>query len=176
MPFFSVIFWSAALLFVGGGLVIFGTLSVKAWRRKWPVLKWVFSAFFGLFALIATYGIGGHVYGCYLDSLPEVAFRRAFHREPNGVQLLHGHSGHFIDSSGIDIAFQTDRRTFDALRPEKMDRGTLEDYRRLDIYKPKWWRRPGETSEIWVSQDEDTTTVMTWDGDGLVQYYWAALY
>ena len=155
--------------------MVSGVLSVKAWRRKRPVLKWVFSACFAAFTSVGVYGIASCAHGCYLDSLPTVAFQRAFHQEPRGVELLHGHSSHFVDSSGIDLAFHTDRKTFDSLRPATMNRGTIDDYKRLNIYKPKWWRKPVETSDIWISDDESVTTVMTWDSDGLVQFYRTAL-
>ena len=174
-PFLWVTFWGAVYLFVGGGLAISSALWGRARRKNQPILKWVFGLLFAACAAVALCGISWYAYDCYLDSLPDVAFRRAFHREPRGVQLLHGGSGHFVDSGGIDLAFRADRETFDSLRTETMDRGTLEDYRRLDIYKPKWWRMPVETSEIWISKEEYATTVMMWDSDGLVQFSWFSL-
>lgn len=71
-----------------------------------------------------------------------------------------------------------------------MEMGTIEEYRRHNIYKPKWWRNPGPETEIWIKDRTYSTTdghkppeqnfgseltIMTWDADGLAQFYWSGI-
>jgi hypothetical protein len=164
---------------------------IVARRKKWPVLIWICGCLFAAFSLVAVGGIAAGAHGLYRSSSPRLVFEDTFRRlPPPGTKVLHGNSGGFADSAGIDLSFQTDRAVFDALRPKTMEPGTIEEYRRLNIYKKKWWRNPTAATEIWILDRTYSATdgrppsgqtfgseltIMTWDADGLVQYHWSGI-
>lgn len=191
MPIVFFLFWGTVLLFLGGGWVISGAAFLIARSRTWKAGKWIAGLSFAGFTTIIALGITVTAYGWYRSSNPKLVFEDTFLRPvPAGTTVLHGSGGAFIDSAGVDLAFYTDKATFDALRPPKLDRVNPDEYAMFHERTPKWWRKPSAATEIWMRdaspvsgsfiKDNDQTfmselTIMTWDGDGLVQYYWEGI-
>jgi hypothetical protein len=187
VPMFFMLFWGLVIAFLGSGLLVSGLGWWLGRKRKAPVLTWVCGVFFcGFSAVVLTWTVLAGV-SEWRSSQPDLVFADVFHEKPpQGVALLHGESGSFIDSAGVSLAFRADRATFDRLRPDGLERETLDRYRHFLRTRPTWWREPTETTEIWISDlspiegrqgpnYSSETTFMTWDTDGLVQYDWEGM-
>jgi len=180
MPCVFFLFWGGILAFFGGGLLASDSGWAAGLRRKSRAATWLFGTVFASFAATILVGLISWGYGIWLSEQPAYVFEQAFHENPGAnIQLLHAHASSFIDSAGITLSFQTDRGTFDRLRPEKLRQATLEEYRYAHVYFEKWWRHPTEATEIWIkrprSADDSDAIIMTWDADGIVQYDWSSL-
>lgn len=191
MPIIAFLLWALVIAFVGGGWVCSGVLTLFGFRRKWRVMKWVYASVFAGFSLVALAGVGLAVHGLIRSSVPRYVFEETFGEPvPAGTTVLHGSAGGFADSAGRTLAFKTDRATFDRLRPQTLERASLERYRLHSNDKPGWWREPRETTEIWMHEAKSYEnqgrmeagqifaaewTVMTWDTDGLAQYSWLGI-
>ncbi|MBC8011401.1 MAG: hypothetical protein H7067_15060 [Burkholderiales bacterium] len=191
MPIFNFIFWGLVVAFLGGGLVVSGTITAIAKRRKRPALKWIFGTAFVIFAAIAGTLISVIGYGLYRSSTPTLVFEDTFHEKPPfGTKVLHGSGTGFADSAGVEVSFLTDRATFDRLRPAKLEATSLETYNSyFSSFNRSKFREPTSKTEIWWFNSSPFTyqrmpegqnfssevTFMTWDADGLVQYMWSGI-
>ncbi len=191
MPGLFILFWAVALLLLGLGWAVSCGMAVIAWRRKWRVMKWVFAVIFAVFTLVSGSVLAVWGYGAYRSSSAPLVFEDTFRmKPPPGTAVLHGKSGGFADSAGVDLSFRTDRVTFDRLRPGKLERTSLQTYNSYSSnFTRPWWRAPTAATEIWMLDSSpfsfkekpagqsfySEVTFMTWDSDGLVQYMWSGI-
>jgi len=176
MPCLFFLFWGIVAAFFGGGLLISGWGWRASHKGKSRASTWLFgTAFIALLAAL-LFGLVSWGVGIWRSHQPSFVFEHAFHEQPGAnIQLLHGGASSFLDSASLALSFRTDRTTFDRLRPRQMQQATLKEYQSFHTYFEKGWRVPTEASEIWIHRpdsSDNTSVIMTWDSDGLVQYQW----
>jgi hypothetical protein len=116
-------------------------------------------------------------------------FQYIFHQPPPANVVLEQIISEATRESGkIALAFRTDHATFERIRPPAFARVPNESFsfNRSALGEVKWWRSPTNTTEIWGYNATDGVdykhgpkdhfnndrAAMTWDEDGLVQYFW----
>ena len=89
----------------------------------------------------------------------------------------------------IVLGFRTDRATFDRIRPPELEPIDFDVFglgRTLQDDNFPWWRKPTKATAIWGRNAANyqkyqrkkndhfsyECIVLTWDEDGLVQYFW----
>ncbi len=161
-------------------------------RKRKGASKWIVGAIFGGLSLINALFLWSLGYSFVRSSVPRYVFEDTFHEKPaSGTTVIRGDSSGFVDSAGKVLAFRTDRATFDRIRPADLDHVANDSkaYRFHAHSLPGWWRDPGHDTEIWMDEFDGTMapsptkgqryysecTIMTWNPDGLVQYYWEGI-
>lgn len=107
---------------------------------------------------------------------------------PPGVVLEQVLSEHDEQTAKIGLAFRTDRATFERIRPTDFEPVPFESFSSQNTAKREtvWWRSATRATEIWGRNAKDgrnyqrnkedhfdnDRAMMTWDEDGLVQYFW----
>src|ERR1051325_2034557 len=110
---------------------------------------------------------------------------------PPSVTMEQVLSEHNYQMAKIGLAFRTARATFEKIRPENFGPIPLESFNAKGAqisakHETLWWRSATKSTEIWgrnvgegkkyERRPEDhfdtERAMMTWDADGLVQYFW----
>jgi len=107
---------------------------------------------------------------------------------PASVTLEQVHSEHNHQMAKVGLAFRTDRATFEKIRPADFEPIPFESFSAQISAKHEtvWWRSATRSTEIWGRNARDgkkyerrpedhfdmERAMMTWDADGLVQYFW----
>jgi len=107
---------------------------------------------------------------------------------PPSVTMEQVLSEHNHQMAKIGLALRTDRATFEKIRPANFEPIPFESFSAQISAKHEtvWWRSATRTTEIWGRNARDgrnyqrcpedhfdlERAVMTWDADGLVQYFW----
>ena len=119
-------------------------------------------------------------------------FDRAFGQAlPAGVIVEHvfSRSDRRAEMATIVLSFHTDRATFDRIRPRELESVAFDTFgmnRTLADDNFPWWKKPTPATQIWgrnaanyrryQPKENDHFSyeriVLTWDDDGLVQYFW----
>ena len=119
-------------------------------------------------------------------------FEYVFHQPPPSTVIMEQVlSEHNYQMAKIGLAFRTDRATFDKIRPADFEPIPLESFIAQGAqisakHETVWWRSATKSTEIWgrnvggwkkyERRPEDhfdtERAMMTWDADGLVQYFW----
>jgi len=97
-------------------------------------------------------------------------------------------SEHDHQMAKVGLAFRTDRATFERIRPANFEPIPFESFSAQISAKHEtvWWRSATRSTEIWGRNARDGKSyqrspedhfdteraMMTWDADGLVQYFW----
>lgn len=122
-------------------------------------------------ALWSRFGDGWHAY--YRASTPDLLFEDTFQiKPPPGTVVLHG----YACGGGVWLAFRTDHETFDRLRRVKLDRENFHVSQYANSFaNPGWWREPGDDGDRWSVENGIERILMTWEPNGLAQYYWESI-
>jgi hypothetical protein len=172
----TYIFYILLLILLFGACVVSGILAgIGIWKKRvWMKVLFI-PAFIGLGLLLSGIVLNFFIKD-YRSSKPALVFEDTFGKNPPpGTVFLSGGSYAVGDERGIDLAFRTDRNTFDSIRPQILQRVNLEQYRARSSFQTPQWLKMDPTTEIWMAEERSNDVsismcIMTWDQDGLVQY------